>query len=417
MNLKQTFQNLRAAWRLATQRSVGPQSWLRGGDDDLRGGATLTSAYQQSVWVYSCIHTLAANVAQIPFRFSRGQRKGEDLITTGPLVDLFNRPHPQLTRFGFWELYISWLCLRGEVFVVPVQVSRSERRLLVLSPDHFQHVVQDHELVGWRYSGFGSQAPLESQVFLPDEVLHDKIPNPFNPWRGMSPLTVAMLAAETDYASAQFMKGMMINNADSGVIACMDEQLSPEQREQLLAALRSRKRHAGTADRPLLLWGKIRIERATPTSADLQFLENRKFNRQEICAIFGVPQELLGFTEDANRSVSDSARLNFIEHRVAPLCERIEAALAPEIKRFGPAVNGFFDIDSLPIMQSARRGRADIAAKLFQMGIPFNDINRALDLGFPDYAWGNVGYVPRSLQPAVSGPDGVPVAPKASRPK
>ena len=82
MNLKQTFQNLRAAWRLATQRSVDPQSWLRGGDDDLRGGATLTSAYQQSVWVYSCIHTLAANVAQIPFRFSRGQRKGEDLITT-----------------------------------------------------------------------------------------------------------------------------------------------------------------------------------------------------------------------------------------------------------------------------------------------------------------------------------------------
>ena len=397
MNLKQTFQNLRAAWRLATQRSVDPQCWLRGGDEDLRGGATLTSAYQQSVWVYSCIHTLAANVAQIPFRFSRGQRKGEDLISTGPLVDLFNRPHPQLTRFGFWELYISWLCLRGEVFVVPVQVSRSERRLLVLSPDHFQHVVQDHELVGWRYSGFGSQAPLESQVFLPDEILHDKIPNPFNPWRGMSPLTVAMLAAETDYASAQFMKGTMLNNADSGVIACMDEQLSPEQREQLLAALQSRKRKAGSADRPLLLWGKIRIERAAPVNTDLQFLENRKFNRQEICAVFGVPQELLGFTEDANRSVSDSARLNFIEHRIAPLCQRIEAVIAPEITRFGPSVYGFFDIDSLPIMQLARRSRVETAQRFFQMGVPLNDINRALDLGFPDYPWGNVGYVPRNL--------------------
>jgi len=54
----------------------------------------------------------------------------------------------------------------------------------------------------------------------------------------------------------------MLNNADTGVIACMDEQLSPEQREQLLAALHSRKRKAGSADRPLLLWGKARIERA-----------------------------------------------------------------------------------------------------------------------------------------------------------
>src|SRR3954453_7511519 len=113
----------------------------------------------------------------------------------------------------------------------------------------------------------------------------------------------------------------------------------------------ARKRSAGTADRPMLLWGKVRLERAVPTNTDLQFLENRKFNRQEICAVFGVPQELLGFTEDANRSVSDSARLNFIENRIAPLCQRIEAAMDREVKRFGPQVQGFFDIDNLPIMQ------------------------------------------------------------------
>src|SRR5437762_9935873 len=261
MNLKQTFHNLRAAWRLATKQNDPGLGFLRGDyDDNLRGGAALTSAYQQSVWVYACIHTLGSNVAQIPFRFAQGTRRGEDLISGGPLVDLFNRPHPQLNRFAFWELYVSWLCLRGEVFVVPVQASRHERRLLVLPPDNFQPLIDDHELVGWRYTGFGPQTPLASQVFLPNEVIHDKLPNPFNPWRGMSPLTVAMLAAETDFASAQFMKGTMLNNADTGVIACMDEQLSPEQREQLLAALHSRKRKAGTADRPLLLWGKVRIE-------------------------------------------------------------------------------------------------------------------------------------------------------------
>src|SRR5436309_3077548 len=146
MNLKQTFQNLRALWRLASTRSTDGQNCARADLilDSEPGGAALVSPYQQSVWVYSCIHTLGANVAQIPFRFSRGQRKGEDLLSSGPLIDLFNRPHPQLSRFGFWELYVSWLCLRGEVFVVPVQVSRNERRLFVLSPDHFHHVIDDH---------------------------------------------------------------------------------------------------------------------------------------------------------------------------------------------------------------------------------------------------------------------------------
>src|SRR6185436_5664756 len=164
MNLKQTLHHLRAAWRVATRQTDLDHAFLRGDyDDAIRGGVALTSAYQQSVWVYSCIHTLGSNVAQIPFRFSQGRRKGEDIINSGPLVALFDRPHPQLNRFAFWELYVSWLCLRGEVFVVPVQVSRHERRLLVLSPDQFQHVIDDHELVGWRYTGFGPQAPLESQ--------------------------------------------------------------------------------------------------------------------------------------------------------------------------------------------------------------------------------------------------------------
>src|ERR1043166_6253109 len=88
MNLKETFNNLRSLWRSAKQRSF-TDGWrvedLRN-DDDLRGGATLVNPYEQSVWVHACIHTLAANIAQVPFRFSRGVRKGEDLITTGPLV-------------------------------------------------------------------------------------------------------------------------------------------------------------------------------------------------------------------------------------------------------------------------------------------------------------------------------------------
>jgi phage portal protein BeeE len=107
---------------------------------------------------------------------------------------------------------------------------------LVLCPDHFQHVVENNELMGWRYTGYGPEAPLESQVFLPEEVIHSRFPNPYNFWRGAGPNHVARLAASTDYASAQFMKGLMLNNADTGVIAYTDQQPSPEQREAIMAA-------------------------------------------------------------------------------------------------------------------------------------------------------------------------------------
>jgi hypothetical protein len=34
------------------------------------------------------------------------------------------------------------------------------------------------------------------------------------------------------------------------------------------------------------------------------------------------------------------------------------------------------------------------------MGIPFNELNRAFDLGFKPLAWGNKGYVPSTMQGA-----------------
>src|SRR5258708_33675099 len=50
-----------------------PDEWLHGEDLNL-GGATLSNAYQQVVWVYRAINVLAEQVANIPFLFSTGER-------------------------------------------------------------------------------------------------------------------------------------------------------------------------------------------------------------------------------------------------------------------------------------------------------------------------------------------------------
>src|ERR1043165_1889964 len=161
-------------------RHVSPavSEWLRG--EDVEGGPVLTNAYQQVVWVYRAINVLAEQVANIPFLFSAGERGRETLITSGPLQDFYARPHPQIDRFQYWELRIIWLMLRGECFRIPIYSSSasssssssfsssSGRLQSVLLPDPacFQHIVEDHRLIGWRYTGFGGQTPLSSQVLL-----------------------------------------------------------------------------------------------------------------------------------------------------------------------------------------------------------------------------------------------------------
>src|SRR5882762_9393688 len=91
----------------ALSRSGGA-AWLRGEDTDSTG-SVLSNAYQQVVWVYRAINALAEQVANIPFLFSAGERGRENLITKGPLLDFYDRPHNHLNRFQYWELRIIWL--------------------------------------------------------------------------------------------------------------------------------------------------------------------------------------------------------------------------------------------------------------------------------------------------------------------
>src|SRR5258707_7874906 len=395
-------------------RSYSPGEWLRGDDIAAPDGATLTNAYQQVVWVYLAINVLAQQVANIPFVFSAGERGRESLITSGPLIDFYARPHPQINRFQYWELRIIWLMLRGECFRIPIYedaataspsprgegrgegelLSHSTRRLrqiLILDPAHFYHIIENNQLIGWRYTGFGPRAPLASQVFLPEEVWFENLPNPFDFWRGMPPLYVAEMAARTDFAASAFMRGIIENNSNAGVIVRTDKPMDPEQSEQLLAALRQRRSRVGKADRPILLQGATQIIKPELSSSDLQFLENRKFTRGEICAAFGVPEEIVTTTDTAKYDVMQGARQNFIEHRVAPLCRRLEADEDAIVKSLDPSAVGWFDLDSLPIMQQARRTRLAAAQTGFAMGIPFNELNRVLDLGFKRFPWCDTG--------------------------
>src|SRR5207245_4231276 len=109
--------------------SFDPDAWLRGEESE-PAASVLSNTYQQVVWVYRAINVLAEQVANIPFLFSAGDRGRETLITTGPLLDFYNHPHPQINRFQYWELRVIWLMLRGECFRVPIFSDSSGRTSL-----------------------------------------------------------------------------------------------------------------------------------------------------------------------------------------------------------------------------------------------------------------------------------------------
>src|SRR5437763_617152 len=70
---------------------------------------------------------------------------------------------------------------------------------------------------------------------------------------------------------------------------------------------------------------------------------------------------------------------------------------------------------SSPLFETGSAGLAAARAG-FDMGIPFNDLNRAFDLGFRPLPWGDQGYIPRAMQP-VTEAKGTSVQPKGPKSK
>lgn len=424
---------------MVEEKSVSPQSaaWMAGSDVDVSGGggAQMVAPYSQSSWVYIAVSRIAEKVSSIPFRISRldntkakriralrnsadprhrafvKRELGETIIDSGDVVDLFNRPHPMMSRQLFWEMVVTWNCLRGEFFLLPldhgdnvVDMATSApriNRLLTLPPELFWHVVTGYDLAGWRYTGSPLLTPLPSEFLLPSEVIHSRTPNPYQFWRGMSPLVVAMIAAGADYAASKYNQGYWLNNADTGLIVSSDAWPTPEQRAAILAALRERKRKAGTPDRPMFLGGGTKVEKPTLSGMEQQFVENRKMNRQEIGAIYKVSDAIMGFSASGALSGGDarkSEEIAFIENTIQPTCEHLETAVEPIVKSFGPGLIGWFDVESLPVMQDARRARLDAGVKAFGIGYTRNEINAVYDLGFPTDKTGDKRYLPFGLQ-------------------
>jgi phage portal protein BeeE len=133
-------------------------------------------------------------------------------------------------------------------------------------------------------------------------------------------------------------------------------------------------------------------------SADLQLLQHRRFSLAEICAAFGVPEEIVTTINAAKYDIMRGARLSFVENSVVPLCRRLEAGEHQVVQAIAPGWTGYFESDEHPVMAAARRERLKVAETGFRMGIPLNDLNRVYDLGFPDYPWGNSGYIASGLQ-------------------
>ena len=153
-------------------------------------------------------------------------------------------------------------------------------------------------------------------------VLRDINPDPENIYNGMSIVRKASLTVDTDIQMKRWNNKLFKNGARPGVVVEVPDQLKDDAYNRLKQQFDEQYRGVGNAFNRVILEGGAKMSPFMMTTQDLDFLESKRFTRDEILAMFKVSGSNLGITEDVNRANAEAQEYSYAKRCIKPRLEQ-----------------------------------------------------------------------------------------------
>jgi HK97 family phage portal protein len=336
--------------------------------------------YESSPYVYVAVNRIAEACALVPMKLYKGRGADRIEYPQHPILDLLDNPNSTTSRFELLEQTIGMLELTGNAYWFIAGDKRGlPTEIWHLRPDRVTIVPDEQRYIrGYLYELDGKYIPLE-----PAEVIHFKRWHPLNDYYGLSAISAARPAITSDQAMAQWNSNTF--GRDYGVpagIVNITSNIPDKDFERIKLEWRN---SYGTGQRrtAFLRGGQVEWVNVGLTHTDLDFLQGRRANRDEILNIFGVPIGML--SENATEANAKVAERVFIERTLYPKLVRLAQRLTQELLPFyGEGYVLEFE-DIRPTDQHLRLEEIRVA----QSVLSINEI-RAKYYQLPAVTWGDL---------------------------
>ncbi len=317
------------------------------------GYQSYLQAYGQIGWLFACVNVIASAVAKVPWHLYEVDPQGERTeVFIHPLVDLLNNVNPFYTRYQFMYLGTMYKLLVGEEFW---QINFNQGGLpgeMWLAPPAFMSVVPSAQnyIDHYEYKRGAMSVPI---TFTNDEIIHIMTPNPYNPYRGLSPAQALTTDLDSERYAARYQQKLFFNDATPGFVVKYPAADMPplETRKELMQEWDDRFKGFRNRGKTAFLWGGEPMK-ITMTNTDMDFNALRHFSRDVILGAYRVPGIVVGMS-DANRANAEAGQYQFAMYAVDPELAALREALNKELVVFF-GDNLYLDYDN-PIPEDETR--------------------------------------------------------------
>ena len=352
--------------------------------------------------VFRAVNLISSGLASLTLEYKRKDRYKDyfkpDNSANGKRLNylISVKPNARMNASVFMKNLVSQILLQGNAYVFPVKdMMGGVEALYLLSPGSVAYDVYTN-----KYSVMDAVNGV-SGVYDADDILHFKNVCDDGGYVGRSTVSYAAvtlgIAATSDvetlkrFATGGRFKAILKNNTSvKGFGEYQDEQLKAHG-EDLQDAI-------NRGDDILAVKGDVDVSPLSMSSADMQFLESRKFTIREIARFFNVPPSKLMDDSNSNYKSVEVSNIAFYAEALQPIVTEIEREFSAKLlNEYNYLDYKFkFDISALYALDLESKARWD-KNRLENGLVSVNDLRRERDV--PPVDKGDDVYLSVNLAP------------------
>lgn len=316
------------------------------------------------VGVYTCVRVISDTVSTLPLQVFQRVPGGKELAPEHPNYSILHgSTSEEMTS-------VEWLCsVMEDILTAGFHLSR----VILRSKDFVREIVpldtseiqiKRDKTTGIRFFEWRPEGQSQPVVLFDDDVLF--IPGPWiTKGKPVSPIDLVAEAVALAMSAQQYGARFFGQGASPRIYGSIPHALNPKVKDELHEYINSKLGGLRNAHKIAVMDNGFELKTIPVNHRDLQFIELRKFQLEEICRIYRVPLHLAGSLDRATFSNIEHQDIEFAKHCIRPWLVRLEARINRTL--FGPIEGRTFFAEFN--MDALFRGDAKSRAEFYASGI------------------------------------------------
>lgn len=304
-----------------------------------KGNSEGMKAYKKSPWVYAGVSAIVNDASSHRMKLRRRKITKEGIeyeeIYEHQALDILEFPQPTddgrsyLNGTILRQLKYLHLILCGEaIWALDNYVMGVPTEIHPLIPEFVSPRTDKNtgRILEYVYR-FGAA----SIHFDPKQIVHFKLVDPLNFYRGQSALLAASTAINTDNEADSFLYNYFVNRALPDAVLMREKKPDVEDVARMKEMWQQLYGGGKNAGKIAMLWGGMDLKTLSVNQRDMQFKEMKEFNRDVIMADLRVGKGIIGMMEDQSRANAEAQDYVFAKRVVKPFLDSVSSQATTDL--------------------------------------------------------------------------------------